>query len=471
MSLLATCLRSGVAYHNASLPHELRHLIEDAIAAREIRAVAATTTLAEGVDLPFRTTLLVDWLSWNGDQAGPMSPLLFRNIAGRCGRAGKQTEGDTIIYDNPVGDSQFTFDPNRGQLQQQTFFGEVELEVLSVIETLRTGSDFNVEVDNAIASQFLAAIPENSADDDLVASFVDAMYWTSGSTPRAKVQKTIRKIASEILDSANGALATAASPFRLTEFGELAVKCSFGPNSCRLILDHLNKCETPTDGPSLVARMLVDLGSLPEQQQKAWRKELDKPTKACRVKKDDVAYVLKHWFLGSSLIQIFVTLPGVQKSKSKVCVDEWCEGMEMPVTWDDEFDEFVDWVNGVVVSFACWLMTACSHLSVLAPEWAREIDWPQLAEFCEHGVDSKWALAAIEQRAPAGREVLARLGQTLFQHDGDALDLLGQARLREKCESEAGKQEIDQLLQQTFEADSYELKAARRVIDWMCNEA
>ena len=194
MSLLATCLRSGVAYHNASLPHELRHLIEDAIAAREIRAVAATTTLAEGVDLPFRTTLLVDWLSWNGDQAGPMSPLLFRNIAGRCGRAGKQTEGDTIIYDNPVGDSQFTFDPNRGQLQQQTFFGEVELEVLSVIETLRTGSDFNVEVDNAIASQFLAAIPENSADDDLVASFVDAMYWTSGSTPRAKVQKTIRKI-------------------------------------------------------------------------------------------------------------------------------------------------------------------------------------------------------------------------------------------------------------------------------------
>ena len=35
-----------------------------------------------------------------------MESLLFKNIAGRCGRAGQFTEGDTIIFDNPVGDAQ-----------------------------------------------------------------------------------------------------------------------------------------------------------------------------------------------------------------------------------------------------------------------------------------------------------------------------------------------------------------------------
>ena len=67
--------------------------------------VTATTTLAEGVDLPFRFTILADWLTWDGtNKQRPMASLLFRNIAGRCGRAGVMTEGDTIIFDNPVGD-------------------------------------------------------------------------------------------------------------------------------------------------------------------------------------------------------------------------------------------------------------------------------------------------------------------------------------------------------------------------------
>ena len=70
---------------------------------RALKVVAATTTLAEGVDLPFRVTILADWLTFDGDKSRPMESLLFKNIAGRCGRAGQFTEGDTIIFDNPVG--------------------------------------------------------------------------------------------------------------------------------------------------------------------------------------------------------------------------------------------------------------------------------------------------------------------------------------------------------------------------------
>ena len=98
---LKEALHRGVAYHNSSLPHEVREGIERAVEARTLRAVAATTTLAEGVDLPFRVTILADWITFDGDKSRPMESLLFKNIAGRCGRAGQFTEGDTVVFDKP----------------------------------------------------------------------------------------------------------------------------------------------------------------------------------------------------------------------------------------------------------------------------------------------------------------------------------------------------------------------------------
>src|SRR5262249_9177360 len=115
---LMAMLKKGVAYHNASLPHEVRNRIEEAVRRQELITVTATTTLAEGVDLPFRFTILADWLTWDSTyKQKPMASLLFRNIAGRCGRAGVMTEGDTIIFDNPVGDPLHTNPYSRHKTQ------------------------------------------------------------------------------------------------------------------------------------------------------------------------------------------------------------------------------------------------------------------------------------------------------------------------------------------------------------------
>src|SRR5262249_25672326 len=59
---LAAMARQGVAYHNSALPQDVRSLIEDAVKERSLKVIAATTTLAEGVDLPFRNTIIADWL-------------------------------------------------------------------------------------------------------------------------------------------------------------------------------------------------------------------------------------------------------------------------------------------------------------------------------------------------------------------------------------------------------------------------
>src|SRR5208337_2404592 len=100
-------LRRGVAYHNSTVPQEVRELIEESVKQRALKVVCSTTTLAEGVDLPFRVTIIADWLTWDVGKQKPMTGLLFRNVAGRCGRAGIYTEGDTIIFDNPLGNMEF----------------------------------------------------------------------------------------------------------------------------------------------------------------------------------------------------------------------------------------------------------------------------------------------------------------------------------------------------------------------------
>ena len=131
---LAQWLKCGVAWHNSSLPAEVREHLEEAILDGQLHVVAATSTLAEGVDLPFAQTLVADWLKWDENGQRPMSSALFRNIAGRCGRAGRFTEGDTLVFDNPLGPSQFTAPAVRRPWQRRAFIGAALDEPRSALQ-------------------------------------------------------------------------------------------------------------------------------------------------------------------------------------------------------------------------------------------------------------------------------------------------------------------------------------------------
>lgn len=55
---LATCLERGIAFHHAGVPTAILQQIERLAAQRLIRIVCATTTVAEGADLPFRAVVI-----------------------------------------------------------------------------------------------------------------------------------------------------------------------------------------------------------------------------------------------------------------------------------------------------------------------------------------------------------------------------------------------------------------------------
>jgi helicase len=92
-------LQIGVGIHHARQPEAVRLAIEEDFRRRRLAVLAATTTLAQGVNLPLRTVIFHS--VWRHDEETDTQVKLpardYWNIAGRAGRAGEETEG-TIIH-------------------------------------------------------------------------------------------------------------------------------------------------------------------------------------------------------------------------------------------------------------------------------------------------------------------------------------------------------------------------------------
>jgi helicase len=96
--ILARCLMRGVAFHHAALSSELRFLIEDQVRAGTVDVLAATSTLAQGMNFPVSTVLVHSVHKPRG--GGNLTPGEFWNIAGRAGRVGMADKGLVVFVNN-----------------------------------------------------------------------------------------------------------------------------------------------------------------------------------------------------------------------------------------------------------------------------------------------------------------------------------------------------------------------------------
>ena len=92
-------LRSGIAVHHGGLPHALRQAIESDMVGGKIHAVVATNTLSQGASLPVRTIIVHSCRRYDKktERMVRMPDGEYWNLAGRAGRAGRETEG-TVIH-------------------------------------------------------------------------------------------------------------------------------------------------------------------------------------------------------------------------------------------------------------------------------------------------------------------------------------------------------------------------------------
>ncbi|MFN8577432.1 MAG: DEAD/DEAH box helicase [Candidatus Sericytochromatia bacterium] len=97
---LLRALPDGISVHHAGLVPVLRHLVEILFQKNLIKVVFATETLAAGINMPARTTVISS-LSKRGDYGHEvLSVNSFMQMTGRAGRRGKDTIGYCVVYDD-----------------------------------------------------------------------------------------------------------------------------------------------------------------------------------------------------------------------------------------------------------------------------------------------------------------------------------------------------------------------------------
>lgn len=95
---LAGCVRRGTAFHHAGLHHIQRKAVEDAFRENLIKVVCATPTLAAGVNLPSRRTIIRDYRRYVEPYGMQFLPVLeFHQMAGRAGRPQYDRYGEAVL--------------------------------------------------------------------------------------------------------------------------------------------------------------------------------------------------------------------------------------------------------------------------------------------------------------------------------------------------------------------------------------
>ena len=98
MTPVRCVLRRGVGFHHAVLPGDIQAELEDGIRRGPLRYLVATTTLVEGINFPVRSVLIGDrgYQGTDGYVTTLDAPKLM-NAVGRAARAGRETEGWTVL--------------------------------------------------------------------------------------------------------------------------------------------------------------------------------------------------------------------------------------------------------------------------------------------------------------------------------------------------------------------------------------
>lgn len=145
-SNLVSLLRKGVVIHHGSVPLEVRFLMEDFIRHGFARICFATSTLAQGINMPFD----IVWLENNrflGDSEAERS-LAFKNLIGRAGR----------LTDTNNFDFGYVFTKNP-KLLSQRINTKIYLKEESVIDT-------PLEESNQDSAELIESLKNNTFDED-----------------------------------------------------------------------------------------------------------------------------------------------------------------------------------------------------------------------------------------------------------------------------------------------------------------
>lgn len=356
---LQNCLKYRVAYHNASLPDWVRSQLEKLIQNRELNLVAATTTLAEGVDLPFRSVVLAGWKHWLFGKSQPMPSLLFRNISGRCGRAWEYVEGDTLIVDSPDKEMntyleryKFYFD---SYIRPRPYRLRSSLEIDNLLN-----QPISSESQSTLESQYIAYIDACEKVDGIEERFSEALYAGTDDETKTLSNSLIDKFTHDMLGETKFPVLQRNSPLQLTDFGKVALATGLSPKSGILLANFLTTYSQT-------------LPSIPMS------KRLSK-------------YAIKWESIPVGIWQQCRQLQEIQYYR--------IGQRGFPVKEENFIDVVLAWISGVPVEVIAYITLSSPNKKVIRPWFQNETDElpsnfeediDQIAVFCKQYLSEQWA--------------------------------------------------------------------------------
>ena len=89
-------IRNGIGVHHAGLLPKYRLLVEQLAQQGKLRVICGTDTLGVGVNIPIRTVLFTKLCKYDGESTAILSVRDFKQISGRAGRKGFDTQGYVV---------------------------------------------------------------------------------------------------------------------------------------------------------------------------------------------------------------------------------------------------------------------------------------------------------------------------------------------------------------------------------------
>jgi helicase len=365
---LVPLIERGVAYHSALLPSELRAAIERCCSAGDLDFVCATTSLAEGADLPFGRCILADWTFPVGNgQHRPFPPALWRNIAGRCGRPTSHIEGETIVIEEspPVA---FGSSTERSRALRAMITGFVKVE-----SSLRESSERIAPVREQLLSQTLITVIENPTQNEIHTSLIDHLLASQLAGP--EVALATKAFVENRLLGGSEPLAARGSPLSLTAKGRTVMMCRVLPGTADDLLGMLRTDSQFSTPAALCDAILRATAECVELQQTAL-------PRVCRgtsvqnlwVRDDDLLALCDQWLLGATIgdLLTFLAVRRNRTAAERRRLSEWLSGDAEPGEWLARYEKLVEFARSVLAEY---LPRAIAATALLASEMVPDRTW------------------------------------------------------------------------------------------------
>lgn len=347
-----------------------------------------------------------------------MPTLLFRNIAGRCGRAGEFAEGDTIIVDSP--DEGYTSYRSRHQEYVRLYVNPPPYPLRSSVErAMEPGSEESLPSMVAVLeSQIAAHIDACEKSEDIERKFTQSLYVGQQYTAAEYIHGQMIQFTTDMIAEPNYPVMQRQSPLQLTDFGKVVLRTGLSPRSGIALANFIQSFVSPQEPRStirktygviwepLVAAMwnrvreVSDIQELSPKRQRIGKRGYP-------VRFDNFPLVAMAWVSGVPIELIaFLTFRG--ESIERRQIRSWLnEEKQVP---DPDFEEDIEQVaafcNEYLAGQWAWVFRGASTIagSLNSPEIASQTT--VLASRLEYGVKYIATAELLQQGCPIDRAKL-----------------------------------------------------------------